>query len=310
MKILVTGGAGFIGSNLSRKLINDGHEVMVVDNLITGLKSNLKDLIKNPKFNFLKLDIIGKKFLSTFLNQKFDQIYHLACPTGVPNISPLAEEMLLTCSIGTRNVLELARAQNARVVFTSSSEVYGDPEVFPQDESYSGNVDPIGARSPYEEGKRFSESLFKMYCNKYKVDCSVVRLFNTYGPGMSFKDTRVIPQFLANAAKNKPLIIKGTGKNTRTYCFVDDLIEGLILVMKKGRDGEIYNLGSNKEVKVSELADLVIKLTHSKSKVKHIKDSIPDHKRRKPEIKKIKSLGWAPKVDLESGIIRTFQASI
>jgi nucleoside-diphosphate-sugar epimerase len=308
MKILVTGAAGFIGSNLSRRLIAQKQRVVAVDNLITGLKSNLADLLKNPNFKFIKGDITQKSFLAKLKGQKFDQIYHLACPTGVPNIGPMAEEMLLTCSVGTRNVLELGRLSGARVIFTSSSEVYGDPEVFPQSEEYTGNVDPIGARSPYEEGKRFSESLFKMYCSKYKLDCSVVRLFNTYGPGMSTKDTRVIPQFLSNARKNAPLIIKGSGKNTRTYCFVDDLIEGLVLVMEKGSDGEVYNLGSTKEVSVLELADLVLKLTKSKSKVRHIKDNIPDHKGRRPELRKIKKLGWSQKVGLKSGIIQTYSA--
>jgi nucleoside-diphosphate-sugar epimerase len=308
MKILITGAAGFIGSNLVRRLLKSKHKIIGVDNLITGVKSNIADLSKNPGFKFILKDITDKNFPKLFSKEKIEQIYHLACPTGVPNIEPLAEQMLLACSIGTRNVLEVARIHNSRVIFTSSSEVYGDPQVFPQSEEYTGNVDPIGARSPYEEGKRFSESLFKMYCSKYNLDCSVVRLFNTYGPGMSAKDTRVIPQFLSNAQKNTPLIIKGSGKNTRTYCFVDDLINGLILVMEKGQDGEVYNLGSSKEISVLELADLVLKLTHSKSKIKHIKDSIPDHKGRRPELKKIKKLGWSQKVDLKFGIIQTYSA--
>lgn len=309
MRILVTGGAGFIGKNLTLKLLNDGHKVVVVDNFITSNKADFKALLKPERLKLIEGDITDTKLISKIQKDfKFDEIYHLACPTGVPNILPLAFEMLMTCSTGTKNILELALGKKAKVLFTSSSEVYGDPEVFPQSEEYTGNVDPIGYRSPYEEGKRFSESLVKMYSQKYGLEAKIVRLFNTYGPFMSLKDTRVIPQFILAAKNGKSLPVKGRGLQKRTFCFVSDLVSGLEIVMKKGKRGEIYNLGSDKEVSIIDLGKLIIKLTGSKSKFKFIKREAHDHQARLPDLKKVTKLGWKSKVSLEEGLEKTSES--
>lgn len=299
MHILVTGAAGLIGSNLCKKLLENGQEVVGVDNLITGSPQNIMKLRKYQKFKFIKHDITKP------LPNNFELIYHLACPTGVPNLGPLAEEMLLTCSEGTRNILELAKSHHAKVLFTSSSEVYGDPQVFPQDESYTGNVDPVGFRSPYEEGKRFAESLIAMYVRKYKINAKIVRVFNTYGPGMATGESRVIAKFLRQALSGKPLIVQGKGKQKRTFCFMDDLVDGLILVMEKGQSGEVYNLGSDKEISIIKLAKLIIKLTSSKSLIEWMERPSHDHQARLPSLKKVKKLGWKLRTSLEDGLRKT-----
>lgn len=308
-RILITGGTGFIGSNLSKRLLEQGHRVIAIDNLITSNGDNLKQLLRNPKFKFIKHDIVKpfpkRKFDPDQIGTKFEIIYHLACPTGIPNLVGLAEEMLLACSVGTRNILELAKKSRAKLLFTSSSEVYGDPQVFPQKESYTGNVDPVAIRSPYEEGKRFSESLVTMYVRKYNIDARIVRVFNTYGRSMALDDSRVIPRFLQQALHNKPLTVEGKGIQTRTFCYVDDLVDGLIMVMKKGKKGEVYNLGSNKEVRIIDLAKLIIEITSSKSKVTYVERPTHDPKRRLPSLKKVKRLGWRSKVSLEKGLIKT-----
>ena len=306
MATLVTGAAGLIGSNLCKKLLKDGYEVVALDNLITGSPENIKKLKLFPKFTFIQHDIT-KPLPNNFelLTLNFELIYHLACPTGVPNLGPLAEEMLLTCSLGTRQILELAKRNKAKLLFTSSSEVYGDPEVFPQYESYSGNVDPTGPRSPYEEGKRFAESLIMMYVRKYELDAKIVRIFNTYGPGMGTEESRVIARFLQQAVTGEPLSVHGQGLQKRTFCFVDDLVNGLILVMKKGKRGEVYNLGSNQEISIIELAKLIIKLTNSKSKINWIERPSHDHQARLPALKKVRKLGWRMKISLKDGLLKT-----
>lgn len=309
MKALVTGGAGLIGTHLTKKLLDLGYEVVSVDNLVTGSKENIQEFLTNLKFTFINHDVI-RPFPKT-IERKLaatDEIYHLACPTGVPNIKTLGEEMLLTCSLGTENILELGRLMGSKVLFTSSSEVYGDPKVFPQKENYSGNVDPVGFRSPYEEGKRFAETICFLYSQKFKLPIKIVRVFNTYGPTKT-KDTRVISQFLRQALLGSPITIYGTGKQTRTFCYVSDTVESLILVMKKGKDGEIYNLGSDKEIKISDLASLILRITKSKSKIKFMPSPFPDHKRRLPDLTKITKLGWRQKISLEEGIKRTMKGA-
>ena len=308
-RILVTGGAGFIGTNLCKALLKNGHDVVAVDNLITGSVKNVSILKKYPRFTFIKHDIT-KPFPQTlnFQFPAFNFIYHLACPTGVPNIKNLGEEMLSTCSLGTSNVLELARENNARLLFTSSSEVYGNPEKFPQDESYNGNVSPNGFRSPYEEGKRFSESLVKMYVDKYNLDAKIIRVFNTYGPYSSRSETRAIPRFLGMARKNKPLPIEGNGSQTRTFCYVDELLEGFEVIMKKGKKGEVYNLGSDQEIPILDLAKLILLITGSKSKIKFVSRPLHDHNRRLPELSKIEKLGWQARIFLREGLQRTIEA--
>lgn len=307
MKALVTGGAGLIGTHLTKKLLGLGYEVVAVDNLSTGSKENIQEFLTNPKFTFINHDII-RPFSKAVGRQlsAVSEIYHLACPTGVPNIKTLGEEMLLTSSLGTKNVLELGRLMGSKVLFTSSSEVYGDPEFFPQKENYSGNVDPTGFRSPYEEGKRFSETLSLLYHQKYALPVKIVRMFNTYGPTKT-NDTRVTSRFLRQALLGSPITVYGSGKQTRTFCYVSDTVEGLITVMKKGKDGEVYNIGSDKEISVISLANLLIRLTGSKSKIKLLKHPFPDHARRKPDLLKIKKLGWRQKVSLEEGLKRTIK---
>jgi nucleoside-diphosphate-sugar epimerase len=303
---LVTGGAGFIATNLCQRLLDMGYAVIAVDNFITSSGDNPKALKKDKNFTFIKHDII-QPFPKSVTDKKIDILFHLACPTGVPNLIPLAEEMILTNSLGTKNVLDLANKKNAQLLFTSSSEVYGDPEVFPQAEEYTGNVNPDGVRSPYEEGKRFSESMVMMYVRKYGVDAKIVRIFNTYGPLMSLSDSRVIPNFLHKALHNKPLPVQGDGRQRRTFCYVDDLVDGFLLVMKKGKKGEVYNLGSDKETTIAALAKKIMKATHAKSKLKHVPRPSHDHKRRLPNLKKIRSLGWEQQVDLDEGLKRTIE---
>ncbi|MBI4067728.1 GDP-mannose 4,6-dehydratase [Candidatus Gottesmanbacteria bacterium] len=304
---IVAGGAGFIGTNLCKKLIGEGHRVLAIDNLITSSDKNLKSLLKNPRFRFIKHDIVKpiQSVLRT-INYELKTIYHLACPTGVANIKKFGEEMLLTSSLGTFNILELAREHRAKVLFTSSSEVYGQAQVFPQAEDYFGYVDPIGYRSPYEEGKRFAESLIMSYVRKFGLDAKIVRVFNTYGPGMSGRDSRVIPKFLRLAQENKPLTVEGDGSQTRTFCFIDDLINGLLIVGKKGKKGEVYNLGSNQEITISDLSRLIIKITGSKSKIRYVKRPIHDHQRRLPDVGKIKKLGWNKTITLSAGLQKTW----
>lgn len=308
MRILVTGGAGFIGSNLCRRMLKQGHEVISVDNFITSSKQNLIDLLNKSRFHFYQLDITQDNFVNRLSQvEKIDQIYHLACPTGVPNIGPLAEEMLLTSSLGTRHVLELAKHHKAKFLFTSSSEVYGDPQISPQTEKYTGNVDPLGWRSPYEEGKRFTESLILMYVQKYRINAKIVRVFNTYGPLMSDKDSRVIPKLLRQAMLGKSLTIHGRGLQRRTFLYIDDLTSGLILVMEKGRRGQVYNIGSDVEISIIELAQVILSLTKTKSKIKFIKRPSHDPNMRLPSLSKITKLGWHPKVGLKEGLKKTIK---
>jgi nucleoside-diphosphate-sugar epimerase len=308
-KIIITGGAGFIGSNLCRKLLDSGSYVIAIDNFITSSGQNLKHLKKYPNFKFLKHDII-KPFTKSqlILFKDVTHIFHLACPTGVPNLLPLGEEMLLTSSIGTKNILDLALKHKARVIFTSTSEVYGDPLKFPQDEGYTGNVNPVGPRSTYEEGKRFAESLCALYVRKYGLDCRVVRVFNTYGPNMSSKDKRVIPHFIESIKTNTKLPLHGDGSQKRTFCYVDDLVDGLILIAQKGKKGEVYNLGSDEEIAIKDLAIKIAKILNRKLEVKNVERPAHDHKRRMPDLSKVYNIGWRKKVSLDEGLKVTLES--
>jgi len=306
MTILITGGAGFIGSNLAEKLLGQGHYVIVADNLITGTLKNIKDLAdKYPNFKFFELDVASQEFSAEFQpgQIKLDQIYHLACPTGVLNCLRLSEEMIDTCSFGSKRVLSLARDHHCPIVVTSTAEVYGDPEVFPQVETYNGNVSTTGERSPYEEGKRFTEAMVAMFVRKYDINAKIARVFNAYGPRMALNDMRVHSQFIKRALNNQPLTIFGTGRQTRTFCYVSDTVAGLIKIMSKGKQGEIYNLGSDQPVAINELAKMVIKLSNSRSKIEHRPHKIADHKNRLPAIKKVKALGWQRRVELAEGVL-------
>ncbi len=307
MDILITGVCGFIGSHLARKLLEQNHRVYGIDNFLTGQRTNQIHLREFSQFTFFESDISDES-LWILLSKKIphvDRIYHLACPTGVPNCVKLSLEMLLTSSIGTRLMSEFAQLKNASILFTSSSEIYGDPLVFPQTEKYWGNVDPIGLRSPYEEGKRYAESFLFSYAKKYGLNVVIARLFNTYGPEMSIAETRVIPKMLQQALHNKPITVYGNGQQTRTFCYIDDMVGGLMLLMDKGIAGQVYNIGSSKEISMHDLARLIIKLTKTKSKSITKKFAIPDHKRRLPDINKVQKLGWQPTVSLEEGLQKT-----
>lgn len=308
IKVLITGAAGFVGSNLSERLLKEGYFIFGIDNVITGTNKNVERLKRYRNFEFIKGDIVNLdgSSLAKLTARKFDQVYHLACPTGVPNLVTLSEEMLLTCSIGTRNILEVAKNSNAKFILSSSSEVYGDPLVFPQREDYTGNVDITGVRSPYEEGKRFAESLVVMYTRKYGLDGKIVRIFNTYGPNMNPKDERVVPKFLQQLKEGRPISVHGKGEQRRTYLHVDDLIDGLVVVMDKGEKGEVYNIGSREETQVKELAKLMIELSGTSGVIHNIEGLPHDHKARLPETTKIASLGWSPKITLRRGLARIF----
>lgn len=306
MKYLITGGAGFIGTNLTLDLISHRHEVVIVDNLITGDARNLNLYRGNKRLLVLRGDITRP--IPKLINKiKFDEIYHLACPTGVPNLTKLAKEMLMTNSLGTSEIVNIALKSKAKLLFTSSSEVYGDPRVYPQRENYTGNVNPIGVRSPYEEGKRFAESLISTYTRLYGLKGYIVRVFNTFGPYMNLTDTRVIPAFIYAIINNKSIPVAGDGKQKRTFCYVDDLVAGMKLVMQKGRAGEVYNIGGTQEISVIELAKLVKKIAKSKVDIRHIDRPKHDHQRRKPDVSKVNTLGWKQKITLERGLIRTLE---
>jgi nucleoside-diphosphate-sugar epimerase len=309
MNILIAGGAGFIGSNLSKRLLEEGHKVFVVDNLLTGTIENIESLKENKNFKFLKCGIEEEAFLKFCdeLGNKFDRVYDLACPTGVPNIEILGEEMLTACSVGTWNVLKVAKKADADMLFTSSSEIYGEPLVTPQDEKYTGNVETMGPRSNYEEGKRFSETLVAHFVKKYGVRARTVRLFNAYGPNMSLDDTRVIPRFNIQAISNVPLTVQGDGSQSRTLCFVSDILDGFEAVITKGKPGAVYNLGSDNLITVKEFAELVINLTESRSEISYVPRPHHDHSSRMPVLDKVRSLGWNNKVPLRTGLSVTLE---
>lgn len=299
---MVIGGAGFIGSNICRYLIEKGHRVDCIDNFSTGRRASISNLEGGRSFRLIEADITDPGFLSEFNNEKYDEIFHLACPTGVPNIRPMAEEMLDTCSIGTANVLKLAKRHESKFIFTSSAEVYGDPEIFPQPETYNGNVDPVGPRSAYEEGKRFSEALIAMYVDKYQVDAKIIRLFNTFGNGMSPDDTRVIPQFLRRIRLGQKITIYGDGDQNRAHMHVQDLIRGVLLVNEQGVPGEVYNIGGSNQMTIKELALLIDSLTPMPVEIEFRPHFIEDHGGRLPDTTKIRGLGWSPRVTITEGL--------
>lgn len=300
--ILIAGGAGFIGSNLVRVLLTEGHKVDCVDSLITGEAANLDTVRLNQDFRFIHGDIADPGIVLRFQRKSYTDIYNLACPTGVPNIASLGEKMMMASSAGTLNLLRLAEKSRARYLFASTAEVYGNPEKFPQSEDYTGNVDPVGLRSPYEEGKRFGEAATAYYARRYGVDTRIVRIFNTYGPYMSRNDQRVIPQMLTRALGQLPLIMYGDGSQTRSFLNVSDLIDGFARVMDQQGKGEAYNIGGETEITIAELAAEVLRATGSRSEVVHKPHFINDHDRRLPDTRKIRALGWIPKISLVTGL--------
>jgi UDP-glucuronate decarboxylase len=300
MRILVTGGAGFLGSHLCDRLIGEGHEVTVIDNLFTGRKQNIAHLLEHPRFEFVRHDVIDPfKF-------EVDQIYNLACPASPPHYQYNPIKTIKTSILGSINCLGLAKRVKARVFQASTSEVYGDPHVHPQPESYWGNVNPIGKRSCYDEGKRCAETLFFDYHREHKVDIRVVRIFNTYGPRMHESDGRVVSNFIVQALRGEDITIYGDGSQTRSFCYVDDLIEGWIRLMGQTETVGPMNLGNPGEFTMLQLAELTLKLVGGKSKIVYKPLPSDDPKQRRPDITLAqKILKWEPKVPLEEGLLRT-----
>ncbi|MFT3869836.1 MAG: SDR family oxidoreductase [Nibricoccus sp.] len=300
MRILVTGGAGFLGSNLCERLLNDGHEVICIDNFFTGRKANIAHLLPNPNFELVRHDVIDP------FKYEVDQIYNLACPASPPHYQYNPIKTTKTSVMGAINCLGLAKRVKARVFQASTSEVYGDPSVHPQPESYWGNVNPIGRRSCYDEGKRCAETLFFDYHRENKVDIRVVRIFNTYGPHMHPNDGRVVSNFIVQALKGQDLTIYGDGSQTRSFCYVDDLIEGFVRFMAQNETVGPLNLGNPGEFTMLQLAELTLKLVGSKSKIVHQPLPSDDPKQRRPDITLAQNvLKWEPKVPLEEGLKRT-----
>ena len=300
MRILVTGGAGFLGSHLCDRLIADGHEVTVIDNLFTGRKQNIAHLLSHPRFEFVRHDVIDP------FKYEVDQIYNLACPASPPHYQYNPIKTIKTSILGSINCLGLAKRVKARVFQASTSEVYGDPHVHPQPESYWGNVNPIGKRSCYDEGKRCAETLFFDYHREHKVDIRVVRIFNTYGPRMHEADGRVVSNFIVQALRGEDITIYGDGSQTRSFCYVDDLIEGWLRLMAQTETVGPMNIGNPTEFTMLQLAELTLKLVGGKSKI--VFKSLPadDPKQRRPDITLAqKILKWEPKVQLEEGLQRT-----
>ena len=311
--ILVAGGAGFIGSNLCERLLDKNYRVICIDNLITGNKENIDDFTKNKNFSFLNLDLTSSSFQNTKL-PKMDYIFHLASPASPNKKSPRSYinfpiETLLVNSLGTYNLLEIAKKFNAKFLYASSSEIYGNPKISPQKEDYFGNVNPVGIRSVYDEGKRFGESITISYFRKFNTDTRIIRIFNTYGPKMRADDGRVISNFINQAISNMPLTVYGDGSQTRSICYIDDLVEGLIkTIVSDKTKGEVLNLGSPNEKTILDLADIIKKMTNSSSKI--IFEPLPedDPRVRKPDIDKAKYLiNWEPKVTIDQGLAKTIQ---
>jgi len=303
MKILITGGAGFIGSQLSEKLLNEGHEVIVIDNYFTGQKSNVHHLMDNKNFELIRHDVTMPFFIEV------DQIYNLACPASPVHYQHNGIKTVKTSVMGAINMLGLAKRIGARLLQASTSEVYGDPNVHPQVESYWGNVNPIGIRSCYDEGKRVAETLCFNYHWQNNVDIKIIRIFNTYGPNMHPFDGRVVSNFIMQALQGKDITIYGDGQQTRSFQYVDDLLNGMTKLMNS-RDGFTgpVNVGNPNEFTIKQLAENVIKLTNTKSKIIYQPLPQDDPMQRQPDISLAKKeLDWEPKIQLEEGLVKTIE---
>lgn len=315
MRILVAGGAGFIGSHLCEKLLTDGHQVVCLDSFITGRKKNIEHLLKDKNFALIEADVTNPSIINHQPAQPaggssiIDYIFHLASPAAPRDFERLPIEILLANSLGTYQLLELAKKNKARFLLASSSEVYGGPMEHPQRESYWGHVNPIGGRSCYDEGKRFAEALCMSYFRKFNLDTRIVRIFNTYGERMRKDDGRVIATFINQALQGKPLTVFGDGSQTRSFCYISDMVDGLIKAMfMSDLGGEVINLGNSNEYQVIEVAKLIKKLTDSQSKIDFLPLPSDDPKKRKPDISQAKKLlNWEPKVGLEAGLKKTIK---
>lgn len=300
-RILITGGAGFIGSHLCERLLNEGNEVICLDNFFTGSKDNVRHLIGNNHFELVRHDITKEYFAEV------DQIYNLACPASPPHYQYNPIKTIKTSVLGVTNMLGLAKRCKATILQASTSEVYGDPKVHPQTEDYWGNVNPIGIRSCYDEGKRCAETLMMDYHRQNKVDIRIVRIFNTYGPNMDMNDGRVVSNFIVQALQNKDITIYGDGSQTRSFCYVDDLVEGIIKMMGGKYIGPV-NLGNPSERTILDFAKLIIEMTGSKSKIVYKDLPSDDPMQRQPDIALAKEkLGWEPKTDINEGLEKTIK---
>ena len=300
-KILVTGGAGFIGSHLCKKLTEENNHVICLDNFYTGSRINVESLINLPNFEIIEHDIEHE------IDIKVDEIYNLACPASPPQYQFNPVKTIRTSVLGTANMLELAKKYNARILQASTSEVYGDPLEHPQKETYWGNVNPIGIRSCYDEGKRCAETLMADYNRQYGTDIKIVRIFNTYGPNMHLNDGRVVSNFIVQALKNEDITIYGDGNQTRSFCYVSDLVDGLVKMMDSPTTGPL-NLGNSAERTILNLAELIIKKTDSNSKIIHKPLPGDDPVRRRPDLTLAKTvLKWEPNVDINEGLDHTIK---
>lgn len=304
-RILVTGGAGFVGSNLCKRLLEEGNYVICMDNLYTGRISNIDELMNNPKFEFINHNII-----ETVEMDNLDEIYNLACPASPPYYQKSPTFTTKTCILGSINMLDLATKNNAKIMQFSTSEVYGEPLVHPQEESYRGNVNPIGIRACYDEGKRCAESLFFDYHREFGTKIKVIRIFNTYGPKMNADDGRVVSNFIVQALKGEDITLYGDGQQTRSFCYVDDLVEGIVRMMNSD-DSFIgpVNLGNPGEFTIRQLADIVLEMVGGKSKMVNMPLPSDDPTQRKPNIAlaKEKLNGWEPKTTLREGLLPTIE---
>jgi len=304
MNIVITGGTGFIGSNLCKKLLSEGNKITCIDNNFTGSIENVKDCLDNPKFTFINHNVIEPIQLENI--SKIDQIYHLACPASPKAYQSDPLFTLKTNIFGTINLLELAKTHNARILLSSTSEVYGDPKISPQIEEYWGNVNPIGIRSCYDEGKRVAETFMMEYKNKYGLNVKIARIFNTYGPLMNKDDGRVVSNFINQCIRNEPITIYGDGEQTRSVCYIDDLLNGLVKLMNNNVTNGPINIGNPNELTIKELANEIKRLTNSSSTICYEPLPQDDPMKRNPDISKAKNmLDWEPIIGLEEGIQKT-----
>ena len=303
LNVLITGGAGFVGSHLIERFISKRYNVTVIDNLLTGSKKNVEPFLENDNFTFIDFDVQNH----IEINQDLDYVLHLASAASPKAYTQHPINTLKAGSIGTINTLGLAKAKGAKYLLTSTSEVYGDPQISPQPETYWGNVNPNGVRSMYDEAKRFAEAAVASYNRIYNLDTRIVRLFNTYGPKMKINDGRVVTNFISQAISGEDITIYGNGDQTRSFCFVDDTVLGIIKAMESD-SSEVFNIGNPNEITILQLAEKVISLTNSKSSIKFVELPEDDPMQRKPDITKAnKKLDWFPKVSLEDGLMKTIE---
>lgn len=303
--VLITGGAGFIGSNLCEAILAQGYRVYCIDNLLTGSEKNIELLKTNSNFTFIKWDVINDMPVLPAV----DYVFHLASPASVPDYQKYNEETALVNSVGTRNLLKVAKAYKAKFLFTSTSEVYGDAKEYPQKETYWGNVNPNGVRACYDESKRFGEMITMLYAQNYGVDVRIARIFNTFGPKMRKDDGRVISNFINEALEGKPLGVYGDGKQTRSFCYISDQVEGLMKMMfSDNTKGEVVNIGNPEEYTILDLANKIRTMTGSQSKIIYSELPKDDPTKRKPDITKAqKLLGWQPVVSVDEGLKKTIE---